>query len=97
MDLKLGVAYGSDVDKVNLAIQSVLDERELILHDEGYTVRLLEHGASSLDFVCRCWVNNADYRTVYYDVNERIVKRFAEEGIQMPYNTVDVNIVPAKP
>lgn len=96
VDLTFGVAYGSDVDKVKLVIQSVLDEHELVLHDDGYTVRLSEHGASSLNFVCRCWTKNTDYWTVYFDINERIVKRFAEEGIQIPYNTLDVNIVPAK-
>ena len=96
VDLTFGVAYGSDVDKVKLAIQSVLDEHELVLHDEGYTVRLSEQGASSLNFVCRCWTKNADYWTVYYDVNERMIKRFDEQGIQIPFNTLDVNIVPAK-
>ncbi len=96
VDLVFGVAYGSDVDKVKLTIQSVLDEHDLVLHDEGYTVRLNECGASSLNFVCRCWVKNADYWTVYFDINERMVKRFADEGIEIPYNTVDVNILPQK-
>lgn len=96
VDLTFGVAYGSDVDKVKLTIQSVLDEHELVLHDEGYTVRLSEQGASSLNFVCRCWAKNADYWTVYFDLNERMVKRFEQENIQIPYNTLDVNIVPAK-
>ncbi len=97
VDLKFGVAYGSDIDKVKLTIQSVLDEHELVLHDEGYTVRLSEQSASSLDFVCRCWTKNADYWTVYFDLNERMVKRFEQEGIQIPFNTLDVNILPAAP
>ena len=95
VDLTFGVGYGSDVDKVKLTIESVLDAHELVLHDDGYTVRLLEHGASSLNFVCRCWVKNADYWTVYFDLNELMVKRFAEEGIEIPYNKLDVNIIPA--
>lgn len=96
VDLTFGVGYGSDVDKVKLTIESVLDAHELVLHDDGYTVRLLEHGASSLNFVCRCWVKNADYWTVYFDLNELMVKRFAEEGIEIPYNKLDVNIIPAE-
>ena len=96
VDLTFGVAYGSDVDKVKLTIQSVLDEHELVLHDEGYTVRLFEQGASSLNFVCRCWAKNADYWTVYFDLNERMLKRFEQEGIEIPYNKLDVNIIPQK-
>ena len=40
---------------------------------------------------------NADYWTVYFDLNERMVKRFEQEGIQIPFNTLDVNILPAAP
>lgn len=93
VDLTFGVAYGSDTDKVKLVIESVLDAHELVLHDEGYTVRLSEQGASSLNFVCRCWVKNADYWSVYFDLNEQMLKRFNEEDIHIPYNTLDVNIV----
>ena len=93
VDLVFGVAYGTDIDKVKLTVQSVLDEHELVLHDDGYTVRLNEQGDSSLNFVCRCWVNSEDYWTVYFDINEAIVKRFELEGIEIPYNKLDVNII----
>lgn len=93
VDLVFGVGYGSDIDRVKRVIQSVLDEHELVLHDDGYTVRLNEQGASSLNFVCRCWVKSADYWTVYFDLNEAMTKRFAEENIQIPYNKLDVNVI----
>ena len=96
VDMTFGVAYGSDMDKVKGLLISELDKHPLVLHDEGYTVRLSEQGASSLNFVCRCWVNNADYWTVFFDMNETMVKRFEEEGIEIPYNKLDVNIVSAK-
>lgn len=96
VDLTFGVAYGSDVDKVKLTIESVLDEHELVLHDDGYTVRLSEQAASALVFVCRCWVKSADYWTVYFDLNERMTKKFAEEGIEIPYTKVDVNLISKK-
>ena len=96
VDLTFGVAYGSDVDKVKLTIVSELDKHELVLHDDGYTVRLGEQAASSLNFVCRCWVKSADYWSVFYDLNERMVKRFADEGIEIPYNKLDVNVISQK-
>ena len=93
VDLVFGVAYGSDVDKVKKTIESVLDEHELVLHDEGYTVRLGEQAASSLNFVCRCWTKNANYWTVYFDLTERMTAKFAQEGIEIPYNKLDVNVI----
>lgn len=93
VDLTFSVAYGSDVDKVKLVIESVLDEHELVLHDDGYTVRLNEQAASSLNFVCRCWTMNNDYWTVYFDLTEMMTKRFQKEGIEIPYNKLDVNVI----
>lgn len=93
VDLVFGVAYGSDVDKVKKTIESVLDAHELVLHDDGYTVRLNEQGASSLNFVCRCWTKNSDYWTVYFDLTERMTEKFREEGIEIPYNKLDVNVI----
>ena len=84
------------LDKVKKVIESVLDGHELILHDDGYTVRLNEQGASSLNFVCRCWVKGGDYWTVYFDLNERMTKRFEKEGIEIPYNKLDVNVITKK-
>lgn len=97
VDLVFGVAYGSDVDGVKKVIESELDKHELVLHDDGYTVRLNEQAASSLNFVCRCWVKNADYWTVYFDLTERMTARFKQEGIEIPYNKLDVNLIADKP
>lgn len=96
VDLTFRVAYGSDIDRVKLVIEKVLDEHTLVLHDEGYTVRLYEQTDSALIFVCRCWVKNSDYWTVYFDLNENMTKQFAQEEIEIPYSKVDVNIVSQK-
>lgn len=96
VDLTFGVAYGTNVDRVKKVIESVLDEHALVLHDDGYTVRLNEQSDSSLNFVCRCWVNGADYWTVYFDLNEEMTKRFEKEGIEIPYNKLDVNLISEK-
>lgn len=97
VDLVFGVEYGSDVDKVKRVIESVLDEHELVLHDDGYTVRLKEQADSSLNFVCRCWVKNGNYWTVYFDLTERMTKKFEAEGIKIPYNKLDVNVISSVP
>lgn len=93
VDLTFGVGYGSDIERVKAIITEELEKHELILHDEGYTVRLLEQGASSLNFVCRCWTKRDDYWAVYFDLNEAMTKRFTDEGIEIPFNKLDVNII----
>lgn len=96
VDLNFGVAYGTDVDKVKKVIEGVLDRHELVLHDDGYTVRLNEQADSALVFVCRCWAKSGDYWTVYFDLNEQMTKEFEKEGIEIPYNKLDVNVISQK-
>ena len=93
VDLTFSAAYGSDLEKVKAVITDELNKHPLILHEDGYTVRLSEQGASSLNFVCRCWVNSGDYWTVVFDLNENMYNRFNAEGIEIPYNKIDVNVI----
>jgi len=93
LDLTFTAAYGSDVEKVKSVISAQLDAHELVLHDEGYTVRLSSQDSSALTFVCRCWVKNADYWTVNFDLMENMTKAFTDAGIEIPYNKLDVNII----
>ena len=93
VDLTFSAAYGSDLEKVKAVITDELNKHPLILHEDGYTVRLSEQGASSLNFVCRCWVNSGDYWTVTFDLNENMYNRFNAEGIEIPYNKIDVNVI----
>ncbi len=93
VDLTFSAGYGADVEKVKQVITSELEKHPLVLHDDDYTVRLLNQGDSALEFVCRCWTKNSDYWSVYFDLNENMYKRFNAEGIEIPYNKLDVNII----
>ncbi len=35
---------------------------------------------------------NADYRTVYFNMTENIKKAFDENGIEIPFNQLDVHV-----
>lgn len=92
VDLNFSVEYGTDIDLVKKTLEGVLDEHSLVRHDDGYSIRLKEHGQSSLNFVCRFWVKGSDYWTCYFDITEAAYKRFNEVGIRIPYNKLDVNV-----
>ena len=40
----------------------------------------------------RVWAKNADYWTVYFDIIEAVKTAFDKEGIEIPFNQLDVNI-----
>lgn len=96
VDLVFSVAYGSSVQKVKDVIQSVVDSQPGVLLDQGVTIRLAEHGASSLNFNTRVWVNQADYWNTYFDLNERVLEAFAENDLEVPFPQLDVHMVDQK-
>ena len=92
----IGVAYDSDIDKVKALITDIMQSDERILKDRDQTVRLNELGASSINFVVRCWSKSSDLQTVYWDVLERIKRDFDANGISFPYPQMDVNFKQVK-
>ncbi len=47
---------------------------------------------SSVDLLCRPWVNNADYWGLYWDMQERVKLAFDDAGINIPYPQMDVHV-----
>ena len=92
VDLVFNVAYGTDAERVKELLLQVATAHELVLEDPAPFCRLAKQNESSLDFVLRVWVNSADYWTVNFDLLEAVNARFKEEGIEIPYKTMDVNI-----
>ena len=92
----IGVAYDSDIDKVKSLITDIMQSDERILKDRDQIVRLNELGASSINFVVRCWSKSSDLQTVYWDVLERIKRDFDANGISFPYPQMDVNFKQVK-
>lgn len=92
LDLEFGVAYGTDLEFAKKVMTDELEKHPKVLHDAGYTVRLNQQQDSAISFVCRCYVNTADYWPVYFDLMENIHNRFNKENIEIPYNKLDVYV-----
>ena len=48
--------------------------------------------SSSINITVRAWVKNADYWTVYFDINEQMKKAFDENDISIPFPQMDVHV-----
>ena len=92
VELVISVAYGSDVERVKRVLLELAEEHALVLKDPEPFARLAEHGESSLDFKLRVWVKSDDYWTVHFDLLENVEQRLTAEGIEIPYNKLDVHI-----
>ena len=92
VDITFSVSYGSDIEKVKSIILKTVSENPLVLTDPQPFVGLVTHNASSIDFVCRSWVNTADYWTVYFSLMENVKCAFDENDIPIPFPQMDVHI-----
>ena len=92
VDFTFSVAYGTDVEKVRTILLEEAEKHELSLKDPAPFCRLAKQNASSLDFVLRVWANSGDYWTVNFDILEAVNNRFKEEGIEIPFNQIDVHV-----
>lgn len=92
VDLVASVAYGSDVKKVKQIITEVCAANELVFKDPAPFVEMSNMGDSSLDFTVRAWCNRGDYWTVNFALLNAILSTLKENGIEIPFNQLDVNI-----
>ena len=88
--LKIGVAYGSDTEKVrDILVGIARDHRQVILNNPRMhdpKVLFLSFGDSSLDMELRFFVRNIQDRfDIQSDINYAIDKAFRESDIEIPF------------
>ncbi len=93
LDLTFSVARDTDIEAVKSVILGVISKHEDILKDPAPMVRLSEQTRSSLDFVTRVWVTQADYWNVNFALKEEVHDALAENGITVPFDQIDVHMV----
>ncbi|MBQ8289646.1 MAG: mechanosensitive ion channel [Clostridia bacterium] len=92
VDFTFSVAYGSDIEQAKKIIREIIEGHELVLKDPEVFVRLTNQGDSALDITARAWVKSGDYWTVNFDVLEAVTDRLEKEGIEIPFNQLDVRV-----
>lgn len=91
--IPVGVAYGTDPKKLDEILLEIVNKSSLVLKDPKPSVRFIEYAASSQNFELIVWVKHYDDRNPIIDlVFREVFLRFKEEGIEIPFNQMDVHI-----
>jgi small-conductance mechanosensitive channel len=91
--IKVGVAYGTDVDQVEEVLLSVAADNPLIVARPEPRVRFRTFGNSSLDFELLCWAHRPhDKGRITHQLNRAIYKAFDQAGIVIPFPQRDVYV-----
>ncbi|RED91743.1 mechanosensitive ion channel family protein [Marinoscillum furvescens] len=87
-----GIGYGDDVDQAKTVLKRLIDEDERILDDPEPFIAVESLGDSSVNLVIRAWSTAADLWPVHFDMNEKVYKEFAKEGLNIPFPQMDVHL-----
>jgi len=96
-EIPVSVAYGTDPQKVMAILLEIARSVPEVLRNPEPHVDFTAFGASSLDFELRFFL--ADYSDgipIRASVRTEILKRFEEEGIDIPYTRQDIMILPRR-
>ncbi len=86
------ISYGADFKRAKAILSELYENNSLVLKEPAPFIRVSEHADSSINITVRVWVNSADYWTVKFDMLEAVKERFGLEGIEIPFNQMDVHI-----
>ena len=92
VDMLFSVSYDTDIEKAKNVIKELIDAHPLTLNEPAPVVRLHEFKDSCINIVTRMWVKNENYWAVYWDMNESVFAAFKENGIEIPFNQIDVHV-----
>jgi MscS family membrane protein len=91
--IKIGVAYGSDLDRVEAALMAAARGNDLVMTTPEPRVRLRSFGDSSIDYELLVWAMRPhDRGRVTHQLNREIYRRFTEESIEIPFPQRDVHM-----
>jgi small conductance mechanosensitive channel len=88
LDVRVGVAYGDDLERVQRVIQGAIEGLENRLADRDAEVFFDEFGDSSINFTVRVWLAQSDERTYRHTRSQAIIaikKAFDANGITIPF------------
>ncbi len=91
--VRVGVAYGSDTEKVRDILLRIASEHPEVHEDPPPTVRFLDFGDSSLDFVVYFMIGNPRRVVpIESDIRFSIDKAFREAQVEIPFPQRDLHI-----
>ena len=91
LDIDVGIGYDSDLKLAKELCEKLLNQEEKILDDQEHIVVVDSLADSAVMLKLRFWVRPEDYWATKWRMTEKVKILFDENGIEIPFNQVDVN------
>lgn len=92
VDLEIGIGYSEDIKRVRSVLKKIADSHEELLPDMPLDIMVSSLDDSAVTMAVRVWVRPESYWKTRSEMLEEIKEVFEKEGIEIPYNKLDVNV-----
>ncbi len=93
IDIRMPIGYSDDIDKAKNIMSSIVNASDLVEHSKNKDVFVASLDDSSVGIEIRFWVKTANYWEAKWTLTEKFKKAFDENGIEIPFNKLDVTIL----
>lgn len=91
--IRVGVAYGSDTERVCQVLRDILHTQPILSRDLDHLITFEEFGDSTLNFTIRCYLPGLENRLgAIHDLHMEIDRRFRAEGIEIAFPQRDLHV-----
>lgn len=93
LDLRVGVAYDTDLGAAIALVKDLLDGNGRVLPDPSPVIQVAALADSSIEIVIKPWVNVPDYGAARGELNRLIVEAFRQRSIVIPFPQREVRML----
>ncbi len=97
VEIFVGVAYASDLDKALRVVRAVLDQNPHVHKELEPVVGVSSLDESAIKIAVKPWVSIANYVGIGSEINRAIVAAFRECRIEIPFPQQEVRLLSAPP
>lgn len=95
LDLSVGVAYSTDLNKALNAVNAVLARSPLVLKDPAPVVGVASFGDSAITIAVKPWAKVGDFGGAAAEVNKGLAEEFRKQGIEIPFPQREIRVLNA--
>ena len=96
VEIPFSVAYDSDIEKVKRVTLDVIKDVDGYLKDEQVLLYIDEFADSGINMYVKFYARIEKFFDAKWDAMWKLKKAFDEKGIEIPFNQVDVHMIPCK-
>ena len=93
LDLSVGIAYGSDVNRALATVREILDTNPRVLKDPKPVVGIEALGESAITVGVSPWVAVPDYGVAQLEIYRAIIEQIRARGIEIPFPQHEVRLL----